>query len=62
VTGRPWLAGVGAVTALGIVTGMLEPLVEAAATDFEQRQHDRTRLIDTAIHEDRGWTAASPTG
>lgn len=23
---------------------------------FEQRQDDRTRLIDTAIHEDRGWT------
>lgn len=29
---RPWLAGAGAVTALGIAAGMLEPLVEAAGT------------------------------
>lgn len=32
VIGRPWLAGLGAVIALGIAAGMAEPLLEAAGT------------------------------
>jgi hypothetical protein len=32
VMGQPWLAALGAVSAIGVAAGMLEPLVEAAGT------------------------------